>query len=201
MRSKYRKQPSSTDRLKCVQELGRFNVSTSDGIIDYDSVFGKPSLMLNEPVAVLIRCERMLFLGIGEVINIHINLETVEQIPLDLLMEDTVSVTFQLMELVPADDQDDPMTKNDWRTNSHIQSTSMKVGGRFVQAVNPTVSTRRVKPFYLFESSVLLALGDSLLSRLRPGDAKFIPSTIQSRNFPYQCSGELNGYSQRYCLQ
>ncbi|PBK90076.1 hypothetical protein ARMGADRAFT_1032672 [Armillaria gallica] len=122
IRSKYRNQPTSTDRLKRVQELGHFNAHMShNNIIDYDSAFGQPCLMLNEPMAILIRCERMIFLGIGEVINVHINSESVELVPSDLLMEDTVSVTFQLMELIPTSEEDDPSSKNDWRMKTHLQ--------------------------------------------------------------------------------
>lgn len=190
MWSKYHKHPGSTNHLKRVQELGRFNITTSLGLIDYESVFGKPSLMLNEPIAMLVHCEKMLFIGIGEVINIHINSETLEQIPLDLLMEDMVSMTFQLMELVPASEDDDPSMKNDWRTNSHLQPMSLKVGGHFIQPVNPTVSTQQAKPFYLFESSVILVLSDSLLSRLRPGDVKIIPAMTRTQHFPYHHSGK-----------
>ncbi len=190
IRSKYRKQPASTDHLKRVQELGRFNVHFQDnGIIDYDSAFGQPCLMINEPIATLIQCEHMLFLGIREVINIHINSDSVEVVQSNLLMEDTISVTFQLMELIPTTEEDDPSSQNDWRTNSHLQPICLKVAGCFTQPVNLSVSTRNTRPFYLFESSVILALGDSLLSWIRPGDPKLIPSMPRSQHFPYQRSG------------
>ncbi len=109
-----RTQPGSTDRLKRVQQMGRYDTHSTTHVIDFESAFGQPCLMLNEPIAVLIRCERRLFLGIGEVIDIHINSESIEQITLDLLMEDTVTVTFQLMTLTPASTDDDPTLNNDW---------------------------------------------------------------------------------------
>ncbi|SJL18192.1 uncharacterized protein ARMOST_21770 [Armillaria ostoyae] len=161
-----------------------------NNIIDYDSAFGQPCLMLNEPIATLIHCEQMIFLGIGKVINLHINSESVELVPSDLLMEDTVSVTFQFMELIPTSEEDDPSSKNDWRTKTHLQPICLKVAGRFAQPINPSVSTRSARPCYLFESSILLALGDSLLGRLQPGDSKLIPSTMRTHRFPYQRSGK-----------
>ncbi len=187
IRSQHRHAPASTDRLRRVQEIGRFE-SRSDTVIDFESPFGGcQNLMLNEPIVALIQCDKRIFLGFGDVIDICVNSESTDQVSLDLLMEDTVSVTFQVVDLFLATENNDPSLKNDWHTSSHLQPAWLTSPGRLVHVINPIIRIpAEGKPYYLLESSVLLAFAATLMARLKTGDLKRIPSVARSRHFPYR---------------
>ena len=62
---------SSTDCLKCMQQLPCFNVANrmaeTDIITTSDSPLGTPSLHVGNPVALLVRCEGLMVLAIAQV--------------------------------------------------------------------------------------------------------------------------------------
>ncbi len=188
IRSKHRHMPASTDRLRRVADENRYihSGAHTETIIDHQSAFGDPSLMLSEPIATLICCEKRMFLAIAEVVDIQINSNSMEELSLDLLMEDTATVTYQVVDLIPATHEDDPALKNDWRSTSHLQPAFLTAPGRLVQPINPTLSTAAAKPFFLFDSAVLVALADSLTARIRTGDIKRIPTVPRTQHFPYR---------------
>lgn len=195
LRSKYTKMTSSTDRLKRVQEIERFaNISSHlHDILQHDSAFGGPCLLLQEPITSLIRCEDKLFLCLGEVNGIKIDGAIVEHVGLDILLEDTVTVSYQVIGVIPASNDDDPNLVYDWRSTT-ISERTLSVPGRLVKPVNPTVSTSIPgRPFYLFESKVLLALTADLFEGLAAKDLKVVPKVAPSRDLPYrEASGKLH---------
>ncbi len=154
-------------------------------IIDHQSAFREPSLMLSEPMATLIYCEKCIFLAIGEIVDIHINSNSMEELSLDLLMEDTATVTYQVIDLIPATQEDDPSLKNDWHSTSYLQPAFLTAPGHLVQPVNPILSTAASKPFFLFDSAVLVILADSLATRIHAGDIKWIPTVPRTQHFLY----------------
>jgi hypothetical protein len=192
LRSKYKDSPSSTDRLKRVAEVERYAATSGEAtrgnIIEYDSAFGGPCLLISEPIATLVRCEKKVFLGIGEVNDIKIDSQSVEQLGLDVLAENTVVISYQVLSLVPATVEDDAEMTNDWRSCSMLPPTTLSVPGRLIQVINPTVSTGNSlrKPCYLFESSVLRAFGAALFDRLTVKDFKSLPKLTPTKDFPYR---------------
>ncbi len=86
-----------------------------------------------------------------------------EELPSALLMEDMTSIMYQLIHLIPATQNDDPSLKNDWRTSSHLQPAYFTAPSRLVQPINPILSMADFKPLFLFDSSMLIALADSLM--------------------------------------
>jgi hypothetical protein len=197
LRSKYNKTTSSTDRLKRVQEIERYSGSQTGtprthDVVQFDSAFGGPCLLIQEPIATLVHCDNKIFLCIGEVNNLKLDGQFVEQVNLDMLVEDLVAVSFQMLKLIPATSDDDPDLKYDWRTCS-MQELTFSVPGRLIQPIDPAVSTKTPgDPFYLLESSVLLAFSASLFERLTMKDLKVIPKVKLTREFPYR---EASGMS------
>ncbi|PBK59574.1 hypothetical protein ARMSODRAFT_777510 [Armillaria solidipes] len=120
--SRYRKHASSTDRLKRVQQVSRYTSGQGTDIIDHSHAFGGPCLMINEPIGTLLYCERQLFLCLGTVTDIRLGSHknsSVEEISLETLGEDGVTVSFQVMHIVPATVDDDSSERNDWRSRSN----------------------------------------------------------------------------------
>ncbi|KAJ7092187.1 hypothetical protein C8R44DRAFT_554520, partial [Mycena epipterygia] len=164
---KYGHKAGSTDRLRRVADVGRYSTTSTaaepveaDG---FDSAFGAPCIMVSEPIVTLARCENKLFLCIGEVTDIRLDSESVEQLAVDILLEQAVTISFQILRLVPATPENDPTLKNDW-VSSGLVRTVLTAPGRLVLPIDPPLSTRVIgKPCYLFESSVLCAFGARLL--------------------------------------
>ena len=79
-----------------------------------------------------------------------------------MLDEDTIAISYQMLGLCPATSDDDLTQKHDWRTYT-IKERSFTLPGCLIQVVNPTISTMHTKfPFYLLQSSVLVALTASI---------------------------------------
>ncbi|KAJ7306878.1 hypothetical protein DFH08DRAFT_944693 [Mycena albidolilacea] len=175
----------STDRLKRVADVQRYSAKGDEHagtVIESDAAY----ILVSEPIATLVRCEEKLFAGIGEVTDIQLDGKSLEQLSVDSLRERKVTVHFQILSLVPATDQDAPEGKHDWRSTGilrHVLSTP----GRLVLPVDPAVSTRIPgKPYYLFESGVLRALGAQLLDEVTLGLNSHIPKCTPTPRFPYR---------------
>ncbi len=139
IRSQHHHAPTSMDHLRRVQEIRHFE-SCSDTVIDFKSPFGVcQNLMLNEPIIALIQCDKRIFLGFGNVIDICVNSKSTDQLSLNLLMENTVSVTFQVVDLFLATENDDPSLKNNWHMSSHLQPAWLMSPGRLVHVLNPVI--------------------------------------------------------------
>jgi hypothetical protein len=163
--------PNSTDRLKRVANIPRYAIkpdsvdNVDGGIVDHDTLFGGPCIMMDSPLATLLRCHDHLFLCIEEIIDIVFQSKHSPQLPLEFLNDPTVFVTFQVLKLVPATDEDDPEHENDWRW-SHSRGSSYRVPGHLVQPINPAISTRVVgKPFYLFQFSCFTPVSEAYSTR------------------------------------
>jgi hypothetical protein len=93
-----------------------------------------------------------------------------EYVPHEMLPEKAVTISYQLLGLCPATNLDNADMKNDWRSYT-IPEHSFTVPRRLVQGVNPTISTRDMaQPYYLLESSFLVALTANLMGYLTASD-------------------------------
>ncbi|KAI0317084.1 hypothetical protein OF83DRAFT_1059247, partial [Amylostereum chailletii] len=192
-RFKYSKTASSTDRLRRVQHEDHY---TSNGRHKDDSTsfdlpgHEGPFLGIHDPIASLVLCNGNLFLCIGEVNGIQVSSKPVEEITTSLLPEKTVSVSYQIVTLVRTTDTDDPSLKFDWRS-LHLLPISLTAPGILVHPINPYLATHTTgRPFYLFESSVLMAVTSSIHARTTRVLLKSVPKLRPQPEFLYR---ELKG--------
>ncbi|KAI0283828.1 hypothetical protein BC826DRAFT_1093772 [Russula brevipes] len=174
-------------RLRHVAQESRFKHTGGLGISDSGNAnTDGPLLCILQPIATLVFCEQKLFLCIAEVNELFLDCEPVDEIPLSVLQEKITQVSYQALRLVPASYSDDPDGTNDWRT-SNLFSLTAKVPGALVQPINPVVASHNLcDTFFLFESSVLMAIAASLQDRVARGHRKAIPHVKKSDYFPYQ---------------
>ena len=91
-----------------------------------------------------------------------------------------------MLGLRPTSSDDDPTQKHDWRTYT-VKEHSFTVPGYLIQVVNPTISTTHTKfPFYLLQSSVLVALTASIFRSLTSSHLKSVPKITPSLEYPYR---------------
>jgi len=187
--NKYRKFTSSTDRLKRVQQQARYTPKGISPPMDSGAVIqGSEQLVLaiSDPVASLLCSDNRIWLCIGEVNGLRVDGQPVDYVGHSILCESITTVSYQLMGLRPATTEDDPESKNDWRSYS-MEEHSFTVPGRLVQAVNPNISTNKMgTPFFLFDSTFLVALVASLSGFLSVSDFKGIPKLAPTNQFPYR---------------
>ena len=188
--SKYRKVASSTDRLKRVQQQGRYSTLNPD-------LYQLPQseqlvLAISDPIASFLSSDNRIWLCIGEVNALKVDGKPVEYVPHEMLPEKVVAISYQLLGLRPANTLDDPDMNHDWRSYT-IPEHSFTVPGRLVQAINPTISTQNLsQAYYLLESSFLVALMANLMGYLSVSDLKGIQKLAPSNTFPYrEVSGDV----------
>ena len=191
--SKYRNTPGSMDRLKRVRgderhlKPGAENYSVHESPKATNVNESESDLIISDPVASLLRCEGRIWLCIGEVNGMKVDGKPVDCIDCDLLMEPTVSVSYQIIGLKPSDSQDDPTLKFDWRTYP-IKERTFTAPGRLIQPIDPNTSTpKSIKDpiFYLLDSCFLVALAASIFEVLKASDIKSIPKIKIGSEYPH----------------
>jgi hypothetical protein len=188
------KKTGSTDRLKRVANIERYAKPTiaHDSVLDHDPMSGENQVQMDSPIATLVQCDGRIFLCVGEVNDITVDSQHADHIGVDYLTEPTVFVSYQMLDIVQASIDDDPSLRHDWRWSGK-RGSSHRVSGCLVQPINPSVSTQQLaNPFYLFESSVLMAIGATIFERLGSGLGIILPEVRQSDRFPYrEATGDI----------
>ena len=111
--------------------------------------------------------------------------KSIDHLPLNILQEDSIWVTFQVYNLVCTSPDDEPTYKNNWHTCEHLPM-KFKVPGSLVQPINPHMATPPSHlPFYLFDTGMLLSLTSGLCDHLTNAYLKLVPSVVHSHLFPY----------------
>jgi hypothetical protein len=194
--SKYQQHASSTDRLKRVQTIPRFvnTKKTLDSSPNYSPehlIDDTEKILALDPITTLIRAENNFWLCLGEVNGLQIDGCPVNEVQFEMLAEETVTVSYQMLGLKPATLADDPDGQHDWRTYM-IAERSFTVPGCLIQSINPTTSKIHLGiPFYLLQSTVLVALTASLFQGLTVSNLKTVPKLAPTTEYPYhQGSGK-----------
>ncbi|KAJ7709260.1 hypothetical protein B0H16DRAFT_1822031 [Mycena metata] len=103
-----------------------------------------------------------------------------------LLYTDIMIIIKNFLKIIPATTIDDPSSKHDWKSAGSLGHT-LKVPGKMVQCLDPTLSTARIgHPYYLFESSALRILTASFFEQLTPQKRLLVPSVNSSKFYPYR---------------
>ncbi|KAJ7200082.1 hypothetical protein B0H12DRAFT_1289370 [Mycena haematopus] len=188
---RYRGTRSSTDRLKRVAGLPSFSPSMDGSGILADSALGVPSLRVGNPVALVVSCEKKLFLAVAQAINLSLTSSSVPSIPLDMLVDSSARVAVQILRIRRATIADDPTEKHDWCWTQNFGETCMNVPGNLIHPMNPEVSMLQVgKPTYLFDSGTLITVAATIHDQLRPTDLMRVPKVKRTDTFPYRAQGQ-----------
>ena len=187
---RYMTSVSSTDRLRHVAQESRFKPTGHlgnpvSGVLG-DARTQAPALSIHQPIATLVLCEQHLFLCIAEVTGLFLDARSVDDIPLSMLPEKIAQVSYQAVRLVPVSYTDDPKGENDWRS-TNLFALSNKVPGTLIQPINPTIASHiSCDSFFLFQTSILMAIASNLRDHIDRGYCKAIPHVKLSEEFPYR---------------
>ena len=111
--SKYRQHASSTDRLKRVQAIPRFvdtekTLDSSPNHSPDHHIDDTEKILISDPISTLIRVENKFWLCLGEVNGLQVDGRPVDEVSFEMLPEETVTVSYQMLGLRPATLADNP---------------------------------------------------------------------------------------------
>jgi len=158
---------SSTDRLKCIQQIAYFNTIPSSGvdnkIISSNSTLGNPCLCIGNPIATLVWCEGQIFLTITQINQLHFaSNNNLSEICLHHPADSSVKVDFHILHLLPATVDDNPTKEYDWCWSLQMEFMCDSVPGWFAHLINPSILVCMCgKPTYLLKSSFLVSLAST----------------------------------------
>ena len=182
------KKTGSTDRLKRVANIDRYSkpITIHNDVLEHDPTSSESQVQMDSPIATVVRCDSHVFLCIGEVNDITVDSRHTDHIGVEYLTEPSVFVSYQMLEVIPASVEDDPNLKHDWRWSGK-RGSSHRVSGCLIQPINPSLSTQQLgNPFYLFESTVLIAVSATIFEQLQSRHGIVIPEVRKSDSFPYR---------------
>ncbi|KAH9020543.1 hypothetical protein EDB83DRAFT_2432480 [Lactarius deliciosus] len=189
-RATFSKVPGSTDCLNWCAGLSRYAKTSpfpdlSDGVIDSIS---KGVLSIGDPATTIVNCEGQLFLAIIQINNILFDASLVLEISPRFLMEPTVTVQFQIYQVVKTSNDDPDVDGADWKWNQKLEHVVLKTKGTFIQVISPAIAIPEVNvPIYFFRTDELRAIAASLFSSVPVHDrGRFLHLLKRSSHFPYR---------------
>lgn len=197
--SKFRKHAGSTDHLRHVQDIDHHiqNKTVSGNAQEatqHTSAANETNIiMVSDSTTTILSLDKKIWLCIGEINSIKVDGQTVSYLGLDMLCEDTVTISYQLLGLHPATKDDNPENLHEWRTYQTAEK-SFTVPARLILPLNPSISKSHLPgcvPWFLFQGTVLVALAASLMEQILGLYLRNIPKVLVTKEFPYcERSGE-----------
>ncbi len=135
--TRFTRTSNSTDHLRRVANISHFvqPLATLHHHIGDGSITETKCLLIQDPVAVLLRCEGIPFLGIAQVSSIKVNKIPQSMVLKDLLNEETVSIGIQILCLKSLNVRISDGKDGDWAWD-HGHDTGVMIPGKFVQQIN-----------------------------------------------------------------
>ncbi|KAI9430996.1 hypothetical protein H4582DRAFT_1823276, partial [Lactarius indigo] len=189
-RATFSKVPGSTDRLNRCAGLSRYAKTSplldlSGDVIDSTS---KGVLSIGDPAATIVNCEGQFFLAIIQINEILFDTSPVLEISPRFLMEPTVTVQFQIYQVVETSNDDPDIDSADWKWNRKLERPVLKTKGAFIQVISPAIAIPEVNtPIYFFRTDELRAIAACLFSSVPVHDRGRLPRLLKrSSHFPYR---------------
>jgi hypothetical protein len=192
-RATFSRIPGSTDRLTRVAGGTRFSGHSNSTIVEPNSIFGTSTVCVGDPAGTIIICEGLPFLAVIHINDIVVDFKACVDIDVQMLMEPTVIIQFQICQLVEMGEENpDSIGGTQWRWNRVMEKNSLKTRGAFIQVIDPVILSEKIgEPIYSFQSADLRALGASLLSSISLEDRARLPLLRKrTSHFPYRSGGE-----------
>ena len=102
-------------------------------------------------MATVVQCKGQFFLAIIQINEILFNSSPLLEISPCFLMEPTVTVWFQIYQIVETSQDNLDIDGTDWKWNWRLEHTVLKTMGSFIQVISPTIAVPEVNtPMYYF---------------------------------------------------
>lgn len=188
---------TSTDRLKRIQSISKFQTFTSPANAAIPSSdFGAPSILRDDPAVTLVRCNNRVFVSIVHINGLTWNGERVASIPLSNQEDSSAQVTYQIMRLCPTSATIANMSDWYWTQEYEHKSglPSHEIPARFVQCINPEIvplnsientTLQGIQSTYIFKSADLQGIAAGMFQQLA-NELPNLPQASFTDSFPYR---------------
>jgi hypothetical protein len=135
---------NSTDRLKRVQDLSRFNESGKGlGFGDLSDP-QEPKMNIQDPAATLVRSKNLIWLAIVQVVDIWLDYIGLQSLPTRLLGQPNVQIRVQVMRLAPVKVGEEN-GDGDWEWTGRFEhltgtNSTCEIDSNWIQLLNPATS-------------------------------------------------------------
>jgi hypothetical protein len=105
-----------------------------------------------------------------------------------LLVEPTVTVQFQIYQIIETSGDDPDIDGADWKWNRRLECVVLKTAGSFIQVISPVIAIPEVNtPVYYFRTDELRAIAACLFSSVPVQDRCRLPRLPKRLDhFPYR---------------
>ncbi|KAF8330036.1 uncharacterized protein EI90DRAFT_2996770 [Cantharellus anzutake] len=193
--TKYSTTSNSTDRLRRVANISKFAqpVSSLSHHIGDDAVVGPECILVQDPIAVLLRCGGIPFLGIAQVNSIKVDGSSQTSVEKDLLREEKVSFGIQILHLKPSNVALSDGAEGDWVWEKGVDA-SIVVPGKYLQQIGPELVNGKTGGAvgiigYGFRSDELRELTAMMFKSLSGDDLRAMVEIKHTDSFPYRFEG------------
>ena len=159
--------PGSMDRLNWCAGLSRYLKTSALPDLACDLIDSTSGALLSvgDPAATVVQSKRQFFLAIVQINEILVDTSPVLEISPHFLMELTVTVQFQIYQIIETSQDDPDVDGADWKWNRNLERTVLKTAGSFIQVINPAIAIPEVNtPIYYFRTDELRAFAACLFS-------------------------------------
>lgn len=195
-RATFSKVPGSTDRLNRCAGLSRYAKSSTLPDLSSDLVDSTSNALLSigDPAVTVVQCEGQFFLAIIQINEILFDSSPLLEISPRFLMEPTVTIQFQIYQIVETSQHDLDIDGADWKWNRRLERTVLKTAGSFIQVISPAIAVPEVNtPVYYFRTDELRALAACLFSSVQDQDRCRLPRLHKrSSHFPYRTNDGMS---------
>jgi hypothetical protein len=167
------KVPKSTDRLNRCAGLSRYAKPSMlpDLSSDFIDLTSEALLSIGNPAATVVQCQGQFFLAIIQINEILFDSSPLLEISPHFLIEPTVTVQFQIYQLVETSQHNPDIDSANWKWNQKLEHLLLKTSGSFIQVISPAIAIPEVNsPGYYFRTDELQVLAACLFSSVLDRD-------------------------------
>jgi hypothetical protein len=185
--------PNSTDRLKRVMDLSRFDPSSRELAIGQSFDPQEPKVSIQDPAATLVRSKNLIWLAFVQIVDLRLNNAGMQSLPTRILGEPNVRVKVQIMSVSPVA-QGCESEEGDWEWTGHFESlprttSTCEIEGHRLQLLDPAVlaptrpGNKNMKTYRLL-SSETVAVAKLMFKKLKDETDRF-PKVPWGSTFSY----------------
>lgn len=150
-------------------------------------------LSIGDPAATVVQCDGQFFLAVIQINEILVDTSPVLGIGARFLVEPTVTIQFQIYQVIETSQDDPDVDSADWKWNRKLVCAVLKTTGPFIQVINPAITIPKINtPVYYFRTDELRAIAACLFSSIPICDRCRLPCLKTSIHFPYHTNNGMS---------
>jgi hypothetical protein len=187
--------PNSTDRLKRVMDLSRFDPAGRGLAVGHTFDPTEPCVSILDPAATLVRSKDLIWLALVQIVDLCLDNSGMQTLPTRILGEPNVGLRVQVMSIAPVAQGSKNEDGGDWEWTGHFEklagsTSTCEISGHRLQLLNPAILSptcpgNKSPKTYRFSSVETVAIAKLLHEKLR-NESDRLPTVPWTTSFPYR---------------